>query len=272
MGVVCPVCQFDNPNEDVQLCGNCGEDLMGGESKYQKPLRMLREIGQKVAESAGSFPKDKLESLYSHVVELLQDVLDQSQQQLEENMGNLRKELEKTKEVSDEEVDFTGFIDGFHFSQTCINEGIGMALNALMNMKSFKDIKSGQHQLELAVSRVQAGLEHLEKLSLTSAGVKMPDETTPEIPIEVIMAMNYLEKALEGLNSFMDTAKADDIRISVQKLDEASNLLGRYLKRFDEALESQAAFQYEEGQSKASEDAAEAVPLEIQPGSLDVRT
>lgn len=273
MGVICPVCDFENPQEDAQVCEQCGEDLTTTEGKFQKPLRILKEIGQKVAESAGSFPRDKLEGLYSHVVELVQDVLDESQQKIEKNLTTLREKLKEASEVSGDEVNLTGFVDGFHFAQGCINEGIGMALSALMNMKSFKDVKSGQHQLELAVTRVQAGLQHLEKLSLASAGIKIPDETTPEIPIEVMIGMDHIEKALEGLARFTDKFQVEDLRATVHKLDEARSSLGAYLKRIDEGgeLGASAPASAEGDQQPAAEGTAEVQEVSIQPGSLDIR-
>jgi hypothetical protein len=120
---------------------------------------------------------------------------------------------------------------------------------------------------------VQAGLQHLERLSLASAGVKLPDETTPEIPLEVMIAMDHLEKALEGLSRFTDKFQVEDLRATVQRLDEARSSLGEYLKRIDEGCELGAAAPSEaEGdQQAAAEGTPEVQEVSIQPGSLDIR-
>ncbi len=146
-----------------------------------------------------------------------------------------------------------------------------MALNALLNMKSFKDIKAGQHQLELSVTRVQAGLEHLEQVSMVSSGIKIP-EGLPEIPQEVILAMDSLEKSLECIARFTENSVVDEIRTALQKLDDARGSLGLYLERIDSGVEASGTAQSDADTAPAQAEAEVPPPQEIQPGTLDVKS
>ncbi len=230
MGVKCPVCQYENADESILRCDKCGEDLVSTGSWIEKPIKMLREMGQKVVESSGSMSKEKLESLYFHIVELLQDALDESKEQIEAKMENLRKDFARTSRISEEDVELKGFVESFHRAQTSVNEGIGMALGALMNMRNFRDIPTGQQELELAVARIQEGFENIQQLEAVASGMPLPHENTPEVPVTVVLAMDSISKALEALNGFMQQGSPDQIRLTLSHLDEARGSLANYLE------------------------------------------
>jgi len=240
MGVKCPVCQFENGDESVLRCGKCGEDLTVAGTWIEKPIKMLREMGQKVAESAGSMSKEKLESLYFHIVELLQDALDESKDQIEVKMEHLRKDLARNRMQNEEDVELKGFVEGFHHAQTSVNEGIGMALGALMNMRNFRDIQTGQQQLELAVARIQEGFENIQHLEAAASGMPLPDENTPEVPVTVVLAMDSISKALEELNGFMQSGFPGHVRSTLSHLDEARGALATYLESAQHPQEVEA--------------------------------
>jgi len=239
MAVKCPICQFENSEEDLK-CAQCGEDLMLSGSRYEKPIRMLRDMGQKVADSGGSMSREKLEGIYFHIVEQLQDIMDSTRDELESNLEKLRLEMAGISGVEEEDIDLKGFVEGFNVAQSIVNEGIGMALGALMNMRSFKDVKEGQTQLDLAITRVQEGLENLEKLSIGSAGLPLTEEGGTPTPVEVMTSMEAVEKALEAISTFMSDRRDIHVGTALARLDEARAILARYLENRKEEAEAAA--------------------------------
>ncbi len=233
MAVKCPVCQFENQEDDLK-CTQCGEDLMLSGTRYEKPLKMLKEMGQKVVDSTGSMPKEKLEGVYFHIVEQLQDIMDNSREELDSNLEKLRKEMAKVSGIDEEDVDLKSFVEGFDVAQSIVNEGIGMALGALMSMRSFKDVKAGQTQLDLAITRVQEGLEHIERLSIGSTGLPVGEEGEPPTPVEVVMSMESIEKALEAINSYLSDHQDSHVRTALARLNEASAALSKYIETHKE--------------------------------------
>lgn len=241
MAVKCPICQSENQDDDLK-CTQCGEDLMMSGTRYEKPLKMLKEMGQKVVDSSGSLSKEKLEGIYFHIVEQLQDIMDNSREELDLNLEKLRKEMAKVSDINEEDVDLKSFVEGFHTAQSIVNEGIGMALGALMNLRSFKDLKEGQTQLDLAVTRVQEGLEHLERLSIGSSGLPLAEEGEAPVPMEVTNSMESIEKALESISSFMTDRREIHISTAMARLDEARAVLSKYVEsRREEAGVEKAA-------------------------------
>jgi len=240
MAVKCPVCQSENQDDDLK-CVHCGEDLMMSGTRYEKPLKMLREMGQKVVDSSGTLSKEKLEGVYFHIVEQLQDIMDNSREELDSNLEKLRKEMAKASDINEEDIDLKSFVEGFHSAQSIVNEGIGMALGALMNMRSFKDLKEGQTQLDLAITHVQEGLEHLERLSIGSAGLPLTEEGEEPVPMEVVSSMDSIEKALESINSFMIDRHDIHISTALARLDEARSALSKFVELRREEAATEAA-------------------------------
>ncbi|MDQ7822029.1 MAG: hypothetical protein RDV48_04460 [Candidatus Eremiobacteraeota bacterium] len=248
MAIICPVCRHELAQDDATVCEKCGNNLV--EVRYEKPLKMLKELGLKVTGSPGAFSKEKLEGLYSHIVELLGDIMAHSKAEIDKNLDKLRREFAKTSQIAEDDVDMRAFTEGFQMAQSFVNEGIGMALSALTGMKNFKDIKQGQNMLELATTRIQEGLEHLEQITVASTGMPLPDETVQETPAQVTLAMDSIEKALESLSAYLETRQVDYLKTTLKRLDAASFSLAECLEAMGASRTSGPAPQEE--QSPAS--------------------
>ena len=252
MSVICPICQYDNPEEDVLTCSECGFDfLQQDQARYTEPLRQLRETSESLATSFGSFSQEKLESVYSRIVSQLNDIVSQNREDFKKKVSEIR-EVRKVVGATDEELPFDEFVVCFDEAQARIDESLSIILQALNSMRTLKDpqhFKQGQMQVELAISYIEQSFVLMQNCSI--ALVDMPDEFPP---IDIVTPSEMIEDAISCINTYLEDYKVGNLRDAVRYLTEARDSLSELI----------AGYYAETGDDGSSDD--EVLDNELQTG------
>jgi len=229
VSIICAVCDYEN-SESSSFCAKCGENLNEEPpvDKYDSPITMLRQIGNQLADKQMNFTQEQIEEVFSDIMEISQELLDESQKDLENNLLKLEdlppEELEElAMEIDDEksmEI-FTEFLSQFQEAQDNINQGLEVAKNAMHNMRDFSEIEAnkGRVELEKAMDLLQYGLNKLEIISKSAQEKMFPEEEMEEVPVQLIENINYLENIMNITAGYMEFPSKDSLKEIIPLLD-----------------------------------------------------
>lgn len=227
MAIACPICRFVIPEEDVLICENCGFDFVNGtESPYSAAIKMLRETGEKVSGSYGSISREKLDSLYGHIAAKMQEALLESRRAMEESIAHFYGKTEFLAENAEQQA----MLEYFVSSQNMVGEGMSMAYEALSNMQNLNDVRQGQGQLELALSRIQQGAEHMQYYSVAMMNVPASEEIAP---IDITFALEAMQKSFENMTAYLESNEVNHLRSALMMNDYVSSYLRNALSSYD---------------------------------------
>jgi len=226
LGIVCQSCDFENDDGRI-LCDNCGKELaLDLNNEFSAPVKMLKQIANRIIERPMEYNQEKLENAFSHVMEISHDLLDKVQETLEDSLLDLDrlpfKELKQlSKEVENVEHMniFTEFVSNFELAQEQIDEGLALAKDGLLAMKSFSDLEVGKVGLEKASEMMEQGLSTLEIITKNAEEKTFLQEKIEEIPSQFIIAMNDIEKIMVAFSEYLETRDPDLLTEIVPLLD-----------------------------------------------------
>lgn len=232
MGVICHICDYENLDESP-FCEKCGERLKEiPVNKYDMPIKMLRDIGNSLADRQMSGTQDKVEEAFNNIMEISQTILDDAQKDLERNLSvmdtmsdQVLDELGEVDEGKSLEV-FSNFVSQFQSAQDQINEGLAIAKEALQKMRSFSELEagSGKIDLERAASLLQGGLNTLEFISEESQEpLFLEYEDIKPVPAQIMEAMDQLEEIMSMMSDYMDTGDRENLVEIIASFDMAKD-------------------------------------------------
>ncbi len=232
MGVLCHICDYENSDESP-FCEKCGERLREvPANKYDMPIKMLRDIGNSLADRQMSGTQEKVEEAFNDIMEISQTILDEAQKDLERNLSvmdtmsdQVLDELGEVDEGRSLEV-FSNFVSQFQSAQDQINEGLSIAKEALQKMRSFSELEagSGKIDLERAASLLQGGLNTLEFISEESQEpLFLEYEDIKPVPPQIMEAMDQLEEIMSMMSDYMDTGDRENLVEIIASFDMAKD-------------------------------------------------
>jgi len=232
VGVICHICNYENSDESP-FCEKCGERLRGvAVNKYDMPIKMLRDIGNSLADRQMSGTQEKVEEAFNNIMEVSQTILDEAQKDLERNLSvmdtmsdQVLDELGEVDEGKSLEV-FSNFVSQFQSAQDQINEGLSIAKEALQKMRSFSELEagSGKIDLERAASLLQGGLNTLEFISEESQEpLFLEYEDIKPVPPQIMEAMDQLEEIMSMMSDYMDTGERENLVEIIASFDMAKD-------------------------------------------------
>lgn len=226
MAIICQSCEHEN-DEGRILCDNCGKELaVNLKNEFSTPVKMLKEISNRIMERPMAYNQEKLEEVFSHVMEISHDLLDKVQVTLEDSLIELdRLPLNELKQLSKEVENvehmdiFTDFVSNFELAQEQIDEGLALAKDSFMAMRNFSDLEIGKVGLEKASEMMEQGLDTLELITANAEEKTFLQEKMEPIPSQVIVAMDGIEKVMLGLSKYLDTRDTELLIESLPFLD-----------------------------------------------------
>ncbi|MEQ8172176.1 MAG: zinc ribbon domain-containing protein [Candidatus Eremiobacterota bacterium] len=232
MGVICHICDYENSDESP-FCEKCGERLREvPANKYDMPIKMLRDIGNSLADRQMSGTQEKVEEAFNDIMEISQTILDEAQKDLERNLSvmdtmsdQVLDELGEVDEGRSLEV-FSNFVSQFQSAQDQINEGLSIAKEALQKMRSFSELEagSGKIDLERAASLLQGGLNTLEFISEESQEpLFLEYEDIKPVPPQIMESMDQLEEIMSMMSDYMDTGDRENLVEIIASFDMAKD-------------------------------------------------
>ncbi|HPZ09779.1 MAG TPA: hypothetical protein PL110_16895 [Candidatus Eremiobacteraeota bacterium] len=257
MAVICSVCDYEN-KDDSPFCEKCGEQLKQlPENKYDLPIKMLRDIGNSLADKQMSSTQDKVEEAFNNIMEISQQLLDKAQEDLENNLAEIDNlpidTLEELSADADEERSmeiFSKFLFQFQSAQEQINEGLSIAKDALQKMRSFSELETGRGKIDLerASGLLQQGLNTLEIISEESQEPLFAlNKDVKPVPNQIIESMDYLEEVMNMMSDYMDTSNKSNLLEIIVSLDMVKDSIQNLLESSSENENS------EKEESKGSE-------------------
>ena len=232
MGVICHICDYENSDESP-FCEKCGERLKEiPVNKYDMPIKMLRDIGNTLADRQMSGTQDKVEEAFNNIMEISQTILDEAQKDLERNLSvmdtmsdQILEELGEVDEGKSLEV-FSNFVSQFQSAQDQINEGLSIGKEALQKMRSFSELEAGSGKLDLerAATLLQGGLNTLEFISEESQEPLFLDyEDIKPVPPQIMEAMDQLEEIMSTMSDYMETGDRENLVEIIASFDMAKD-------------------------------------------------
>ncbi len=232
MGVICHICDYENSDESP-FCEKCGERLRGvPENKYDMPIKMLRDIGNSLADRQMSGTQEKVEEAFNNIMEISQTMLDEAQKDLERNLSvmdtmsdQFLDELGEVDEGKSLEV-FSNFISQFQSAQDQINEGLSIAKEALQKMRSFSELEAGSGKMDLdrAAALLQGGLNTLEFISEESQEpLFLEYEDIKPVPAQIMEAMDQLEEIMSMMSDYMESGDRENLVEIIASFDMAKD-------------------------------------------------
>jgi hypothetical protein len=207
----------ENPLEGLVLEGIVKEALEP--KKYFEQISIFKEITGKIMRKEIPFTKEKLEEVYTLIVELLQDILNKSKRELDENLQELTRlgRLEQTAEL---DKGVKKIFTVFEEAQNKITNGLNTLGESLRSAKSFTELENKLIEVEAAASRITEGLTKLEFLTQGSRDPELLKEPDLFYPPAVMEATDLLQKCLENIERFYEKGNKDELRACLPLLEE----------------------------------------------------
>jgi len=231
MSVICPVCKFDNPDEETVVCGRCGLDfIVDADDGYVRALKMLKDMGNSLSNNVGSIGKDKLEGIWEHIASQIRDAIALSKEDFNKAFeSNCSLSVENLDELPDGDS-LKSFITNFSTLQAQIDEGLEMAHNALLNMRDINNLKTGKSQLELAASQIQQACESMQMMT---ASLVVSDSPSPP-SLDISLTMSNLNSAIENIGQYVNSNEISYLRTALPYIENSAENLRFILNEYAE--------------------------------------
>lgn len=234
MVIFCPYCETENP-EEKEFCSACGQRI-DEDVDYELPVRELTEVTTKLIKKQIPFTQEFLEKTYSQIMNSVQLIMDQTMIKLQDNLGDLKKIQNQTRqEFADEDFEsFQRFMRDFEAAQNQINAGLQIARESFFSARSFEELEKGHVDLSAANAAMQQGLARLESLTFESQEPELMTVSPVEIPDDVDQAINVISKVMDHLHDFVETGVRDYLESATDAVNQAAELLEKALDEYEE--------------------------------------
>ena len=191
------------------------------EIDIEAPLELLNSVSQRLLRGEIPTNKPRLQSLFNHIQSVVNEVVEQSFDQIGEAMEILN-EANNELEDNTEATDLTeNFLEEFESARTFIEEGLESMQSTFFSAKNFEDLQGREEEFREAEQRIEEGIARMESCVTQAENPELfgVDQTVAAPEIET--ALDALANALNLLSTHLDDGDKSHLEQVLKELDYA---------------------------------------------------
>ena len=228
MGTFCPICGYENPQEEFETCPECGFDIKNGMDLYDKPLEGIQKASELLTKNKQISPEEA-KTIYDEIVQdsgkVINTVKANFEQNIQEIMARFQMDAQYDPATAQEYI--KPYTDIFTQASTTINQGLEVIGKALTSStpENFQEI---QMQLDLGTTLIEQGF-----FAMNNLDISLSVDDDGEYPIETEELSQMLEYVHAYLGSYLDTKNVQELKAALYYLSTAKEYLEEEINAFE---------------------------------------
>ncbi|MBM3462710.1 MAG: hypothetical protein FJX76_11470 [Armatimonadetes bacterium] len=229
--MICPFCEHEQESDDAATCPHCDAALTPrARQRYGDPAKMLRDLTARIRKGEVPLGGERAEGLFSHITGVVQQLLDHTREDLEDNFKDLRRRQDEIAHLPDEaKRDVLEFVAQFGAIQAEINSALGDFAGVLRGVRDPLDFEQRQSTLDYVVARMQNALERLEVLAEETSHPILTTLPDAPLPDALTLGISSIQSALGAVGQYFGTRDDAALAECVRHLDAARERIGSLL-------------------------------------------
>lgn len=227
--MLCPICGYENPQEEMEICPQCGFDLKNGMNLYDKPIEGIKKASEILKASKEISPEDA-NKIYNDIVadsgKVIAVAKNNFEQSLNEVMARFQMDAQYDPATAEEYI--KPYNDMFMQAAETVNKGLESIGNALTSSNP-TNLQEIQMQLDLGTTLIEQGFFAMQNL-----GISMGITDDGEYPIDIEEVSQMLDYVSAYLGSYLNTKNIQELKAGFHYLKMASEHLEAQINEYDE--------------------------------------
>jgi hypothetical protein len=227
--MLCPICGYENPQEEMEICPQCGFDLKNGMNLYDKPIEGIKKASEILKASKEISPEDA-NKIYNDIVadsgKVIAVAKNNFEQSLNEVMARFQMDAQYDPATAEEYI--KPYNDMFMQAAETVNKGLESIGNALTSSNP-TNLQEIQMQLDLGTTLIEQGFFAMQNL-----GISMGVTDDGEYPIDIEEVSQMLDYVSAYLGSYLNTKNIQELKAGFHYLKMASEHLEAQINEYDE--------------------------------------
>ncbi len=227
--MLCPICGYENPQEEIEICPQCGFDLKNGMNLYDKPLEGIKKASE-ILKTNKEFSPEEANKIYNDIVADSGKVIDVAknnfQQSLNEVMARFQMDAQYDPATAEEYI--KPYNDMFMQAAETVNKGLESIGNALTSSNP-TNVQEMQMQLDLGTTLIEQGFFAMQNL-----GISIGVTDDGEYPIDIEEVSQMLDYVSAYLGSYLNTKNVQELKAGFHYLKMAAEHLEAQINEYDE--------------------------------------
>lgn len=227
--MLCPICGYENPQEEIEICPQCGFDLKNGMNLYDKPLEGIKKASE-ILKTNKEFSPEEANKIYNDIVADSGKVIATAKSNFEQSVNEVmaRFQMDSQYDPATAEEYIKPYNDIFLQASETVNKGLESIGNALTSSNP-TNVQEMQMQLDLGTTLIEQGFFAMQNL-----GISIGVTDDGEYPIDIEEVSQMLDYVSAYLGSYLNTKNIQELKAGFHYLKMASEHLEEQINAYDE--------------------------------------
>lgn len=224
--MICPVCNYENAEEDSRTCPQCGYNAEENEI-FDLPFREIESASRAITESGGDVSPEQAGVLYGNIVAGAEKAIEAAKSTISKSLYDIGSKI--SSENAEESDEYKAFSERFSAAGEMASKGLEIIRDALNKMTSPETAEEGGQQLEMGSSVLRQGFFLMQQSGLDLSGIG----DRPPCPVDITEPSRSLEYVSNCLSSYISTGDVQDLKSAVRHLRDAEELLVSAIEEYE---------------------------------------
>ena len=227
MGTFCPVCGYENHEEEFETCPQCGFDIKTGMSLYDKPLEGIKKASELLNQNKDITPEEA-NKIYNDIVADSTNVISIAKSDFEKSINEIvtRFQMDSEYDKNTAEEYIKPYTDMFTQATKTVNQGLESIEKALTSINP-NNLQETQMQLDLGTTLIEQGFFAMQNLDISLS------TDDGEYPIDIEEFSEMLDYVHAYLGSYLDTKNVQELKAALYYLSNAKEYLEEEINAFE---------------------------------------
>ena len=251
MATLCPICGYENPQEEFEVCPQCGFDFNNGMNLYDKPLEGIKKVSELLTKNKEISSEDA-NNIYNEIVTDSGKVISVAKSHFEQSVNEImaKFQMDAQYDPATAQEYIKPYNDIFMQAADTVNKGLESIGKALTSSNA-ENVQEMQMQLDLGTTLIEQGFFAMQNLSISVGG-----NDDGEYPIDISEVSEMLDYSSAYIGSYLNTKNVQELKAGLHYLTLAQQYLEEQITEY-EGIENKAPTDLKEELSYGDEEQVE---------------
>lgn len=251
MATLCPICGYENPQEEFEVCPQCGFDFNNGMNLYDKPLEGIKKASELLTKNKEISSEDA-NNIYNEIVTDSGKVISVAKSHFEQSVNEImaKFQMDAQYDPATAQEYIKPYNDIFMQAADTVNKGLESIGKALTSSNT-ENVQEMQMQLDLGTTLIEQGFFAMQNLSISVGG-----NDDGEYPIDISEVSEMLDYSSAYIGSYLNTKNIQELKAGLHYLTLAQQYLEEQITEY-EGIENKAPTDLKEELSYGDEEQVE---------------